>query len=937
MMLKKIAYKAIVFGVMWLATSGVYAQNALIWYPGGNASSSAAAIETALAGQVASTTKTQSLSSYSVTPANFEYVFVCLGVNANNYVLDSTNDSADIQTLIDYLQAGGKLVMEGGDVWAWDAQTDLQPYFNLYGEADGDGDLQTLYGSACFSGYSFAYGGSQNYIDRIAPLDGSVVLFSNNSPSYACGVGYDDATFGYRTVAFSFEFGGLSDGIDTKADLMSDILNFLDGGCSTLKPAPMNLHAFGGYDGAVILAWDAPPGQSSLSNQAATAPSLTTSTAGGLVKNVSAKPGRQRPANKAMASIPGAVTTRAVGYQVDSYSVYRATTSGGPYTQLASGIDRQFYRDATAANGQSYYYIVKAVYSGSTGDASMEASAQAASGGAGHSSPWKFLIPSINGQIETDEWSNATTLTITAPGQTAPVTLYTFNDDNYFYFAVDESGNTTLSTDDQLGLSFDEDFNYNWPASSTTDEGTLWLNYESGSLNKLFRGLQGWWPLDVQWASPAGASGVTAAVSTASGHVQYEARLDLSSSALNVVPGNSFAMYLYTLDKPDSVFTGSWPAAVNSAAWEDAWLLPSLYGAVHLAAKASCPFISDDESVTGTTNYTFNEFGDGRKLELNVSSLGGSGVVTVTQTDECVANPVVADYVNCTWELTLPAGITDFVGQLTFHYNDADVAGFDENKLQVHRWVESSSSWQYEGGAVDAATNTVTLSTNQAGTFALFARDHVLVSAKALLEGAYDTGGLMTTGLNSNSAIPLVSTLADARVVGSIPAGVTDWVMLELRTTADGAALSQRSFFVKNNGDVVDWDGASTSLSLPDAAAGSYYLVIAHRNHLAVMSASAVALTGSAATAFDFTTGLDKFYGNDAALLDTSPTNIYGLYAGDATANGQVQNDDKNEDWKTQTGTSGYKSADFNLNAQVQNDDKNEFWKNNVGKGTQVP
>ena len=72
-------------------------------------------------------------------------------------------------------------------------------------------------------------------------------------------------------------------------------------------------------------------------------------------------------------------------------------------------------------------------------------------------------------------------------------------------------------------------------------------------------------------------------------------------------------------------------------------------------------------------------------------------------------------------------------------------------------------------------------------------------------------------------------------------------------------------------------------------------------------------------------------------MLDTSPTNIYGLYAGDATANGQVQNDDKNEDWKTQTGTSGYKSADFNLNAQVQNDDKNEFWKNNVGKGTQVP
>jgi hypothetical protein len=61
------------------------------------------------------------------------------------------------------------------------------------------------------------------------------------------------------------------------------------------------------------------------------------------------------------------------------------------------------------------------------------------------------------------------------------------------------------------------------------------------------------------------------------------------------------------------------------------------------------------------------------------------------------------------------------------------------------------------------------------------------------------------------------------------------------------------------------------------------------------------------------------------------------MYAGDASANGQIQNDDKNNYWKTQAGQAGYKSADFNLNGQVQNDDKNNYWKSNVGKGTQVP
>jgi hypothetical protein len=166
-----------------------------------------------------------------------------------------------------------------------------------------------------------------------------------------------------------------------------------------------------------------------------------------------------------------------------------------------------------------------------------------------------------------------------------------------------------------------------------------------------------------------------------------------------------------------------------------------------------------------------------------------------------------------------------------------------------------------------------------------------------------------------------------------VPAGVVDWVSLELRIVFDGAAVSQRSFFLTGNGFVVDEDGTTMDLPMSDAGDGDYYILLRHRNHLAVMSATARPLNGSTAALYDFILGKGQYYGSDAALLETG---VYGLYTGDASGNGQVQNDDKNDYWKIQVGQSGYRSADFNLNGQVQNDDKNDYWKANVGKGTQV-
>ena len=69
----------------------------------------------------------------------------------------------------------------------------------------------------------------------------------------------------------------------------------------------------------------------------------------------------------------GTLITWSPSAAATSYTLKRATTPGGPYATVASGLGTLGYRDTTAVNGTTYYYAVSATSAGGTSGLSTEA------------------------------------------------------------------------------------------------------------------------------------------------------------------------------------------------------------------------------------------------------------------------------------------------------------------------------------------------------------------------------------------------------------------------------------------------------------------------------------------------------------------------------------------------------------------------------------
>lgn len=221
-----------------------------------------------------------------------------------------------------------------------------------------------------------------------------------------------------------------------------------------------------------------------------------------------------------------------------------------------------------------------------------------------------------------------------------------------------------------------------------------------------------------------------------------------------------------------------------------------------------------------------------------------------------------------------------------------------------------------------------------------------MINGKTYLEGPYSTSTQeMRTDLNSLSQLPLNQpyyatpwNYAGTESVTSFPAGTVDWVLVELRTSPLASSrIARRAGLLSFNGAITELDGLSP-LAFPGVLPGYYYLVIWHRNHMAVMSATTVTVTPFTPV-YDFSTGPTKIYGSSFGIKLIDPSlGRWGMNAADASNDQHIYINDFSDYWVPDFGIIlGYSMGDFNMDGKVYIDDYTDLWVPNFGKTNTLP
>ena len=156
------------------------------------------------------------------------------------------------------------------------------------------------------------------------------------------------------------------------------------------------------------------------------------------------------------------------------------------------------------------------------------------------------------------------------------------------------------------------------------------------------------------------------------------------------------------------------------------------------------------------------------------------------------------------------------------------------------------------------------------------------VKLKTNLQGPFRAqAGLMHDSLRVQGLIPLTEpytalgfqhvgggggeTMPSAMLLTSGNNAIVDWVLIELRNKNNPALLvATKSALLQRDGDIVDVSGNRRLLF--QVPADGYFVSVRHRNHLGVMSASAIVLSEDEVV-LDLTLSTTATYGTDARIV----------------------------------------------------------------------
>ncbi|QQS31339.1 MAG: hypothetical protein IPM47_10655 [Sphingobacteriales bacterium] len=238
--------------------------------------------------------------------------------------------------------------------------------------------------------------------------------------------------------------------------------------------------------------------------------------------------------------------------------------------------------------------------------------------------------------------------------------------------------------------------------------------------------------------------------------------------------------------------------------------------------------------------------------------------------------------------------------------------------------LSSGSKLLGQASCVGTATLNVTINTCVTGE---------LVQASAFLQGPYNNGtGNMVVPAGFFNLIPLNQpynrppwNYSGTESIASKPASMIDWVLLEVYDITGTNLIETKAALLLNNGSIVD-PAYATNQTITGVyfnniiTNNSYRLVVRHRNHLAIMSNTAVSLPNT--TPYQFTNPSNVLGGN-GQLANVGGGN-HAMLAGDFNSDGVFSLSDYNG-YAATGATNQYLDGDFNLDGSITVGDFNLY------------
>lgn len=199
-----------------------------------------------------------------------------------------------------------------------------------------------------------------------------------------------------------------------------------------------------------------------------------------------------------------------------------------------------------------------------------------------------------------------------------------------------------------------------------------------------------------------------------------------------------------------------------------------------------------------------------------------------------------------------PANNTGLNATLVFKYDDSELNLKPEPSLKLFKSTNSGTSWQYMGGVVNIAANEIRI--QNLTSFSRWSADTSGVSAAItmLMQGFYD---------------PAINALK-----------MSDTARAYLRNASAPYAVVDSSI------GYLDSLTFRSSFQFVNAAGGSYYIVMKHRNSVETWSKNPVTYVPGITLNYNFTTNVTQAFGNNMVIVNTKSC----FFSGDVNQDGSV-------------------------------------------------